>query len=86
MKKFNCGIIGTGNIGTDLLFKINKSNFLRCNIFAGRDENSKGIARAKDMGINTTIDSIDYIVKNPDCCDIVSEIFVIFPEMNKSGN
>ena len=71
MKKFNCGIIGTGNIGTDLLFKINKSNFLRCNIFAGRDENSKGIARAKDMGINTTIDSIDYIVKNPDCCDIV---------------
>lgn len=71
MKKFNCGIIGTGNIGTDLLFKINKSNFLRCNIFAGRDENSKGIARAKEMGINTTIDSIDYIVKNPDCCDIV---------------
>lgn len=66
-----CGIIGTGNIGTDLLFKVNKSNLLECNIFAGRDENSNGIARAKSIGINTTIDSIDYIVENPNCCDIV---------------
>ena len=71
MKKINCGIIGTGNIGTDLLVKINKSKSLHCNIFAGRDVNSKGIAMAKDMGINTTVESINYIINKPDCCDIV---------------
>ena len=71
MKMLNCAIIGTGNIGTDLLFKINKSNLLNCSIFIGRNQNSKGIALAKTIDVNTTIESIDYIIKNPNCCDIV---------------
>lgn len=40
MKKARIGIIGTGNIGTDLLLKIKKSNTLECQIFAGRNPNS----------------------------------------------
>lgn len=71
MNKVKVGIIGTGNIGTDLLMKINKSDFLECGIFAGRSETSKGISIARQMGIQTSTKSIEAIVKNPSCCDIV---------------
>lgn len=71
LNKIKCGIIGTGNIGTDLLMKILKSNVLECGIFAGWNPDSPGIARAKQMGIRTTAESIDYIRRHPECCEIV---------------
>lgn len=71
MKKIKVGIIGTGNIGTDLLMKVRRSDILECGIFAGHSPDSKGIARAKELGVPVTIDSIRYIEDNPDCCDIV---------------
>lgn len=71
MKKIKVGIIGTGNIGTDLLMKVLKSDILECGIFAGHNPNSKGITRARELGVPTTIDSIRYIENNPSCCDIV---------------
>ena len=71
MKKVKVGIIGTGNIGTDLLIKIQRSDILECGIFAGRNPDSKGIQKAKSMGIATSCKSIKAIENNPDCCDIV---------------
>lgn len=71
MGKVKAGIIGTGNIGSDLLMKVMKSGVLECGIFAGRSPDSKGIAMARDMGIPVTCDSIHYIEENLDCCDIV---------------
>jgi acetaldehyde dehydrogenase len=71
MKKVKVGIIGTGNIGTDLLIKIQRSNVLECSIFAGRNKESEGLKRAQAMGIRTAVDSIDAIKSNPSCCDIV---------------
>ena len=65
MKKIKVGIIGTGNIGTDLLMKVLKSDILECGIFAGHSPNSKGITRARELGVPTTIDSIRYIEKAP---------------------
>ena len=41
MKKVKVGIIGIGNIGTDLLIKIQRSEFLECGIFAERIKNPK---------------------------------------------
>lgn len=70
-KKIKVGIIGTGNIGTDLLIKIKRSTYLECGMFAGRRADSEGIARAKEMGVVTSIDSIEAIIKNPDCCEII---------------
>ena len=58
MKKVKVGIIGTGNIGSDLLVKIQRSRFLECGIFAGRDPESKGIQFAKKMGIKTSSESL----------------------------
>ena len=71
MKKVRAGIIGTGNIGSDLLMKVMRSEFLECGIFAGHSPDSRGIARARELGVPVTYDSIHYIEENPDCCQIV---------------
>lgn len=69
--KVKVGIIGTGNIGTDLLIKIQRSKFLEVGIFTGKNPDSSGIARAKKMGIRTSYDSIGAIVDDPESCQIV---------------
>ncbi len=71
MGKVKVGIIGTGNIGSDLLMKVMKSDVLECGIFAGHSPDSKGIARARELGVPVTFDSIRYIEEHPDCCKIV---------------
>ena len=71
MKKVKVGIIGTGNIGSDLLMKVLRSDVLECGIFAGHSPDSKGIARAGEHGVPVTYDSIRYIEENPGCCQIV---------------
>ncbi len=70
-KKIKVGIIGSGNIGTDLLIKIQRSKILECAIFIGQNKNSAGLARAHKMGIATSFDSIWAIEKNPEICEIV---------------
>ena len=69
--KIKVGIIGTGNIGTDLSMKVIRSDILECGIFAGHSLESKGITRAKELGIPVTYESIKYIEENPKCCQIV---------------
>ncbi len=71
MKKIKVGIIGTGNIGSDLLMKVMRSEVLECGIFAGHSPDSKGIARAREMGVPVTYESVHYIEANPECCQIV---------------
>lgn len=71
MDKVKVGILGTGNIGTDILRKLQRSEILECGIFAGRNPDSKGIQIAKSMGIPISYDSIRAIEKNPESCDIV---------------
>lgn len=71
MNKIKVGIIGTGNIGTDLLIKIQRSQYLECTIFTGRNYDSDGIKLAKSIGIKTSVDSISAITNNPECCEIV---------------
>lgn len=71
MNKVKVGIIGTGNIGTDLLMKIQRSKYLECGIFTGRNADSKGIQMAKSIGIRTSFNSISAIEENPERCEIV---------------
>ncbi len=70
-KKVKVGILGTGNIGTDLLIKICRSPYLECAMFAGQNPNSDGIARAKLMGIKTSTKSINAFIDDPGSCRIV---------------
>ena len=71
MKKIKVAIIGTGNIGCDLLLKLQRSPYLVCGMFAGRTSGSKGMELAKKLGIPASADSIRAIEAHPDCCDIV---------------
>jgi acetaldehyde dehydrogenase len=65
------GIIGTGNIGTDLLLKILKTNFIYPEIFAGRRMESDGIKIAIEKNVKVTDKGIQYFIDNPKCCDVV---------------
>jgi acetaldehyde dehydrogenase len=64
-------IIGSGNIGTDLMFKIlRKSDILRVAVLAGVDPRSDGLARAARLGIAHTSDGIGGLVRMPEFRDI----------------
>lgn len=71
MKKVKVGIIGTGNIGTDLLIKVQRSSILECGIFTGKNPDSAGIKLAKSLGVKVSFNSIRAIQDNPNCCEIV---------------
>lgn len=71
MEKLRVVILGSGNIGTDLLLKVQRSKFLTCTMFVGRNLSSPGMAKAISMGIKVSDESIQAIVKNPDLCDLV---------------
>ena len=59
MKKIKCALIGPGNIGTDLLAKLQRSPVLEPVWMVGIDPESDGLKRAREMGIKTTADGVD---------------------------
>ncbi|WP_432847936.1 acetaldehyde dehydrogenase (acetylating) [Amycolatopsis sp. CA-161197] len=60
-------IIGSGNIGTDLMFKVKRlSDQLEVAALVGIDPASDGLARAKRLGIATTSDGVEGLVKLPE--------------------
>lgn len=69
--KLRVAILGSGNIGTDLLMKLRRSKLLECSLFIGRNRSSLGIRTAQELGVPVSYNSIDAIVKDPNCCDIV---------------
>jgi acetaldehyde dehydrogenase len=65
------GIVGTGNIGTDLLMKLLRRPTLEVAMFAGVDPASEGIARADRLGVPTSVAGIEAVLQN-------DEIRVVF--------
>ncbi len=61
-KKIKCALIGPGNIGTDLLAKLQRSALLEPVWMVGIDPESDGLKRARDMGIKTTADGVDGLI------------------------
>ena len=70
-KKIKAAIIGSGNIGTDLMIKIlrNGQN-IEMGVMVGIDEKSDGLARANRMGVATTAEGVEGLVKMPEFADI----------------
>jgi acetaldehyde/propanal dehydrogenase len=61
-RKIKCALIGPGNIGTDLLAKLQRSPVLEPVWMVGIDPESDGLKRARDMGIKTTAEGVDGLV------------------------
>jgi len=71
MEKLKVAILGSGNIGTDLLIKIQRSELLECVLFVGRNLSSPGMAKAISLGVKVSDKSINAIIDDPGCCDLV---------------
>ncbi|HJR81022.1 MAG TPA: acetaldehyde dehydrogenase (acetylating) [Anaerolineales bacterium] len=65
--KVKVAILGSGNIGTDLMFKIlREPGPMELALLAGIEPQSEGLARARSLGINASHDGIQPILDNPD--------------------
>jgi len=70
MNKVRCAIIGPGNIGTDLLYKLQRSPVLEPVWMVGVDPASEGLARAQDLGLKTTDQGVDGLLPHVAADDI----------------
>ena len=71
MAKTKIAIIGSGNIGTDLMIKVMRlSEVLEMGVMVGIDPASDGLARAARMGVATTAEGIDGLLAMPEFADV----------------
>jgi acetaldehyde dehydrogenase len=71
MEQIRAAILGSGNIGTDLMYKLKRSHSLRPTIMAGIIPESEGLARARQQGLAITTDGIDGLLKQKDSFELV---------------
>lgn len=70
-KPYKVAILGTGNIGTDLLLKIQRSERMECVAFVGRSTSSAGMAKARSLNVFCSDQSIDFFSHTDKKIDLV---------------
>ncbi len=71
MSKVKVAILGSGNIGTDLMMKLGRSDVLELTTVIGIDPDSDGLRRAKEHGYEAIHTGIDGFLERPELADIV---------------
>jgi acetaldehyde dehydrogenase len=66
----NVAILGSGNIGCDILCKVERSKLLNCTLFAGRNERSSGLNFAAGRGVTVSAGGIDALMERLDDFDL----------------
>lgn len=71
MSKLKVGIIGSGNIGTDLMIKLQNNQYLELTTMIGIDPESEGMKRAKEFGIEVIDNGIEGFMERLDLAELL---------------